>query len=59
LMHPKKPFDVEVNPHHIATAERGIEWFNKTYIEMVDKCQTHLDQTVEATRKSKRGSTLA
>jgi hypothetical protein len=58
LMHPKSPFDVEVKGQDVETAEQGILWFNKTYIDMVDRCQTHLDQTVEATKKSKSGPTL-
>jgi hypothetical protein len=57
LMHPKSPFDVEVKAQDIETAEQAINWFNKTYIDMVDKCQTHLDQTVEAMKNSKGGPT--
>jgi hypothetical protein len=47
LMHPKKPFDVEVNANDINTAERGIHWFNKAYTGVIHQCQTHIGQTIE------------
>jgi hypothetical protein len=59
LMHPKKPFDVEVNARDIDTAEQGIDWFNKTYTDLIDQCQAHLDQAVKDKMKSGRGPILS
>jgi hypothetical protein len=56
LMHPKEPFDIQVAARDINTAEQGIAWFNKTYVDVLDKCQTHIDQKVEAMKTSKCGS---
>lgn len=47
LMHPKKPFDVEVKTKDIHMAERGIHWFNRAYISVIDACNAHIGRTVE------------
>jgi hypothetical protein len=46
LMHPKKPFDVEVNLNDIQTAERGVHWFNKSFVGVIDQCQEHIGRNV-------------
>ena len=51
LMHPKKPFDVEVNTGNIEAAERGIIWFNKTYMSVIDQCHAHFSKNIANLRK--------
>jgi hypothetical protein len=52
-MHPKNPFDIEVSTKDIKTAEKGIAWFNKTYVGVIDQCQAHVDQNVANLSKLK------
>ena len=47
LMHPKKPFDIEVNANNIETADRGIAWFNKTCAYIFSQCQGRIAQNIE------------
>jgi hypothetical protein len=42
LMHPKKPFDVQVSAEDLDTADRAIAWFNDTHIGVLDQCHAHL-----------------
>lgn len=51
LMHPKQPFDVQVTTENINTAERGIIWFNKTYMSVIDQCHAHFGKNIENLRK--------
>lgn len=51
LMHPKKPFDVEVNEENIKAAERGIIWFNKTYSSLLDQCHAHFGKNIEMLKR--------
>jgi hypothetical protein len=51
LMHPKKPFDVEVNVENIETADRGIAWFNKAYTDVFNQCQAQIAQNIESILK--------
>jgi hypothetical protein len=50
LMHPKTPFDVEVNQMDIATADQGVLWFNVTYVKVIDSCQKKLNQDMQRER---------
>lgn len=38
LMHPKKPFDPDVSDTNIATAQLGLNWFQREYLQLMDKC---------------------
>jgi len=51
LMHPKQPFDVQVSAEDINTAERGIIWFNKTYMSVIDQCHAYFGKNIENLRK--------
>jgi len=53
LMHPKKPFDIEVSAKDIETAEKGIAWFNKAYTSVIDQCQARIAQNVANLSKPK------
>ena len=46
LMHPKSPFDVQVDRKDIDTADRAILWFNRTYQGVIDQCQKHVNENV-------------
>ena len=46
LMHPKTPFDVAVEPKDINMADRGITWFNQTYMKVADQCEAHLAKVI-------------
>ena len=47
LMHPKTPFDVEVNVRDIDAANQGIEWFNQECSRVIDECQAHCNQSFQ------------
>jgi hypothetical protein len=47
LMHPKQPFDVQVDADDIKTAELAIIWFNKTYMSVIDQCNAHFGRNIE------------
>jgi len=51
LMHPKKPFDVEVNEDDMKAAGRGIIWFNTAYVGVIDQCHAHFGKNVEQFKK--------
>jgi hypothetical protein len=53
LMHPKAPFDVEVRPDQIDTANRGIEWFNEAYTGVLEQCQAQIQQRIATMLKSR------
>ncbi|MPN36821.1 hypothetical protein SDC9_184333 [bioreactor metagenome] len=48
LMHPKGPFDVQVSPKDIDTANQGVKWFNLTYRDVLDQCQTGIGLRIGA-----------
>jgi hypothetical protein len=47
LMHPKKPFDIEVNANNIEIADKGIAWFNETCADIFSQCRTRIAQNIE------------
>lgn len=47
LMHPKEPFDIEINPKNIATANAGVDWFDKIHVDLVNKCQAQVEARVK------------
>jgi hypothetical protein len=52
LMHPKQPFDVQVDAKNIDTANEGIAWFNQTHHEVIDQCHSHLANNIATMLKS-------
>lgn len=52
LMHPKRPFDVEVREAHIETARRGANWFESTFANVLQQTHDALDIEVERLRAS-------